>query len=124
MDTNRFRLIYRKQGGGAGQILADQKTASAAMARRITTRHPRFSSDNESGLTLFHVLLYAVLLRKGCVDFNVFFKCTLSSFKANQVSCHIFWLKEGETGNVGPDLLLLTITHSYILKFFELRLIF
>ena len=39
MDTNRFRLRYSdgRSGGRAGQILAGQKRAVAALAHCITT---------------------------------------------------------------------------------------
>ena len=43
-----WRKRKRDEGEGGGrtppQILADQKTAAAASARRIITRHPRFSN--------------------------------------------------------------------------------
>ena len=57
---------------------------------------------------IFYSMLFCFV--KFALTLLFFFKCTYSSFQVNLESCHIFWLKEVETGNVGLDRLLLKPT--------------
>jgi hypothetical protein len=46
---SKYVQVWQKEGrGGFGQILADQKMATVAPVRRITSRHHRFSDIQPS----------------------------------------------------------------------------